>query len=74
MKLDLHIHSNHSDGTSSVKEIVDMLKNANIKFAALTDHDIVSGVDEFITLCTQNGIAAVSGIELSALDKEKSIS
>lgn len=71
MKLDLHIHSNHSDGTSSVKEIVDMLSNANIRFASLTDHDIVSGTDEFITLCESKGITAVSGIELSALDKRE---
>lgn len=71
MKLDLHIHSNHSDGTSSVSEIVDMLSNSGIRFAALTDHDIVSGTHEFLTLCKEKGIEAVSGIELSALDKRE---
>lgn len=71
MKVDLHIHSTHSDGTSTVKEIVDMLEKTNIGFAALTDHDILNGADEFLTLCESKGIIAVPGIELSALDKRE---
>lgn len=46
--IDLHVHSNCSDGTLSPRELVDhAIKNGLAAFA-LTDHDTVDGLDEAI--------------------------
>ena len=45
-KFDLHLHSNISDGSASVKELVDTVINSGIKIFALTDHDTVNGLKE----------------------------
>ncbi|MHB9140235.1 MAG: PHP domain-containing protein, partial [Victivallaceae bacterium] len=47
-KIDLHMHSSASDGTLSPSEIVAAASAANLAAAALTDHDTVDGIDEFI--------------------------
>lgn len=45
-KIDLHLHSNNSDGSASVKELVDTVVKSGIKIFALTDHDTVAGIKE----------------------------
>ena len=45
-KFDLHLHSNYSDGSATVKELVDTVVQSGIKIFALTDHDTVAGVNE----------------------------
>ena len=40
-RIDLHIHSNYSDGKFSPKEIIDMAKQNNVKYISITDHDNV---------------------------------
>lgn len=42
--IDLHTHSNHSDGTYSPEELLEEAKRLKIKALALTDHDTASGV------------------------------
>lgn len=46
--IDLHVHSNKSDGTLSPSEVVRLAKEKNLKAIALTDHDTVAGVKEAI--------------------------
>ena len=43
-RFDLHLHSNNSDGSATVKELVDTVVQSGIKIFALTDHDTVNGV------------------------------
>lgn len=47
--IDLHVHSNCSDGTLSPKELVDYAIQKGVKAFALTDHDTVSGLEEAIS-------------------------
>lgn len=63
--IDLHVHSVHSDGTLTVKELVDYASNINLRAIALTDHDSVDGVPEMRRLCKEAGIDFVPGVELS---------
>lgn len=42
-KVDLHIHSNHSDGSDSIKVLAENIKQAKIDIFALTDHDTIEG-------------------------------
>ena len=37
--VDLHVHSNASDGTFSPSQVVELAKNAGLDAFALTDHD-----------------------------------
>jgi len=43
MRIDTHVHSNHSDGRSSVRQIFSLAKRVNLDVIALTDHDTNSG-------------------------------
>ncbi len=64
--IDLHIHSNHSDGTCSVEEIFKLATVKNLDAISLTDHDTVSGCEALAKLCENSSCAFVPGIELSA--------
>lgn len=69
--IDLHVHSNVSDGTLFPKEIVALAAKKGLKAFALTDHDTVLGVEEAIDAANElkkNGIQleVIPGIELSA--------
>lgn len=46
LQVDLHVHSNRSDGTCSPKELVDYAMKKGLAAFALTDHDTVDGLDE----------------------------
>lgn len=46
--VDLHVHSNRSDGTLSPAQLVDYAMEKNLKAFALTDHDTVDGLSEAI--------------------------
>ena len=42
-KVDLHIHSNYSDGKADFKEIIDSAKDKGYKLISITDHNTVEG-------------------------------
>ena len=46
--IDLHVHSNKSDGSLSPTELVEMAVQKGLSAFALTDHDTVDGLDEAI--------------------------
>jgi len=64
--IDLHTHTNASDGALSPTELVNVAKNAGISHIAITDHDTADGLDEGIAAGTAQGICVIPGIELSA--------
>ena len=63
-KFDLHLHSKNSDGSASVKELVETVINSGIKVFALTDHDTVNGINEAEKLTPKN-IKFIKGVELT---------
>ena len=44
--IDLHIHTRHSDGTNSIKEILKKAEENNLELISLTDHNTVKGYFE----------------------------
>ena len=46
--IDLHTHSNFSDGSCTPAEIVAMAAKAGLAAVALTDHDTTAGIPEFL--------------------------
>ena len=65
MTCDLHTHSNRSDGTLTPAALASAAKEANLSAIALTDHNTVTGLPEFIKACNALGIEAVPGVEIS---------
>ena len=66
MKVDLHIHSNVSDGKYSPKEIVEYAVRSQLGVIALTDHDTVAGLQEAKVVVRKfDAIELISGVEFS---------
>ena len=63
--IDLHTHSNRSDGVLSPTALVARAAARGVSLLALTDHDTIEGCDEARTACAEVGIRFVPGIELS---------
>lgn len=64
-RIDLHTHSLCSDGTLSPSELAQLAKKSGICAVALTDHDTVSGTEDFLAECAKLGIEGIKGIEIS---------
>lgn len=61
---DLHTHSVFSDGTYTPRELVTEAKRLGL-IIALTDHNTVAGLPEFLSEAEKQGVTAVPGIEFS---------
>jgi predicted metal-dependent phosphoesterase TrpH len=72
-RIDLHLHSTHSDGSFSPTEVVNLAHAAAVTALALTDHDIVSGIPEAIEAGSRLGIEVIPGIEISARHGESEL-
>jgi hypothetical protein len=62
--IDLHTHTNFSDGTDSPAQLINKALAAGISVIGLTDHDSVSGWQE-ATTALRPGISLVPGAEIS---------
>lgn len=49
LPVDLHVHSNRSDGTCTPSQLVDYAMEKGLAAFALTDHDTVDGLDEAVS-------------------------
>ncbi len=65
MRIDLHTHSNVSDGTDTPTDLVRAAVAAGLDVVALTDHDAFDGLDEASAAGDREGIAVMRGMELS---------
>lgn len=64
--IDLHIHSTFSDGVLTPTELVKQIADIGLTAAALTDHDMVDGCEEFANAAKNYGVITINGCELSA--------
>ena len=65
MPVDLHVHSNASDGSERPSEVIRLAARAGLSAVALTDHDTLGGVEEARGEADAHGIELVPGVELS---------
>ena len=63
--IDLHVHSNVSDGTETPTEVMQQAAAAGLGTVALTDHDSLDGWHEAGVEAQQLGITLIPGVELS---------
>lgn len=63
---DLHVHSNCSDGTLSPAQLIREAEKRGLGAIALTDHNTIAGLPEFLAAAEGSTVRAVPGIEFSA--------
>lgn len=73
MKIDLHNHTNNSDGVLSEEELLIKAKENNVDIMALTDHDSVFGCDKIYELSSKYGVKIIKGLELSTYYKKEPV-
>jgi predicted metal-dependent phosphoesterase TrpH len=64
VRIDLHVHSNASDGTDPPAEVVRRAAAAGLDVVALTDHDTMAGIAAAVAALPP-GLTLVPGLELS---------
>ena len=62
---DLHTHSTFSDGTLTPVRIVAEARAAGLRAVALTDHNTVAGLPEFLNAARGTDVQAIPGVEIS---------
>lgn len=72
MKVDLHLHTNHSDGNWSPSELVAHAVKIGMSVIAVTDHDTVSGIDEAIEAARPHAIEIIPGVEINSVWMDQS--
>lgn len=71
--IDLHVHSNASDGSFSPSEVADLAIEAGLSAIALTDHDTIDGIPEIMKYTEGKDLEIVPGIELSCYYQKREI-
>lgn len=73
LRADLHMHSVYSDGTLTIKKLLDYAKSKRLDIIAVTDHDSTEGVAEAIAYGKEINIKVIPGIELSTEHNGESV-
>lgn len=72
-RIDLHTHSNKSDGSLTPAELVRLAASKGLTAIALTDHDTTDGIDEAVAAAAEENIELIPGIEFSTEYEGKDI-
>ena len=65
MIIDLHMHSNVSDGKLSPADLVRLVHANGVELMALTDHDTMDGVRQASAAAEELGVGFIPGVEIS---------
>ncbi|MCE1189510.1 MAG: PHP domain-containing protein, partial [Ignavibacteria bacterium] len=72
-KIDLHIHTTHSDGTYSPAQIAAKLVQLGIGTFSFTDHDTISSLAEAEEICMAHGLHCLPGVEFTTYIDDKEV-
>ena len=64
--VDLHIHTNFSDGLLTPTQVVGKAMEAGLKAIGITDHDTIDGIEEAVEAGGRLDVEIVPGVELSS--------
>lgn len=71
--IDLHVHSNASDGSLTPTQVADEAIKMGLKAIALTDHDTIDGVAEILDYTQDKELEVIPGMELSCYYNNREI-
>ena len=66
---DLHVHTQHSDGSLTVEEVLVLARERGMRAIAVSDHDTVAGVESAIELGPRHGVEVVPAVEVSVTER-----
>ncbi len=69
MQADFHLHTHHSDGTWSAKELVEHAVKLKLTHIAITDHDTTHGINEAIE-AAQGRLEVIAAVEINTIRRE----
>ena len=69
-KIDLHTHSDFSDGTCPPAQVVHAAVKAGVQLLALTDHDTTDGVTQAQAVCKEYNLPFTAGVEISTREHD----
>ena len=71
-KIDLHTHTNYSDGFNSPRELIDKARKKGIEVLSITDHDNLAAIKEATEYGKEVGMEIIPGVEISSdiMDRE----
>ena len=61
----LHLHTTHSDGVFSPREMVQVAKDEGYGAIAISDHDAATGYPEMVQACKEAGLEYIFAVEFS---------
>lgn len=64
---DLHIHTNLSDGSDSVSEVLRLAQDNNVSFISVTDHNSLAAYETLWDEAGQPGLNIITGVELDVI-------
>jgi hypothetical protein len=73
MPADLHVHTNFSDGTESPASVVTLAKEKGLTAIAITDHDVIAGIEPARLKGQEVGMEIVPGVEFTTENAETEI-
>lgn len=65
LKGEIHLHTRHSDGRDTPAAMLRACRDAGYAFAAITDHNTISGVEEARAAAADLGLLLIPGFELT---------
>ena len=65
-RVNFHCHSDLSDGAYPPETVAMLLADDGVRYAALTDHDTVAGVERFRAVFEARGGTCLTGVEITA--------
>lgn len=67
--IDLHLHTNHSDGTDTVTELLEKAEQQKLEIISITDHDTLDAYKELENSEIRNKFKGqiITGVELKAI-------
>ena len=69
-KIDLHMHTDVSDGTDTPAEILSLVKGLGLQMFAIADHDDVAGCDVLRNIISEKDPLFLNGVEFSCRDEQ----
>jgi predicted metal-dependent phosphoesterase TrpH len=72
-RVDLHVHSTHSDGLYTPAEIVDLARRSGLAALAITDHDTLEAITPAQAAAAGSALEIVPAVEISARHRDRDL-
>jgi predicted metal-dependent phosphoesterase TrpH len=72
-RVDLHIHTIHSDGLYTPAQVVELARRSGLAAVAITDHDTLDGIGPAQAAASGQGVEVVPGVEITAEYRQREV-